>query len=325
MTKINMVTALNQALRQEMQRDNNVIVLGEDVGIDGGVFRVTEGLWKEFGDNRVIDTPLAESGIVGTAIGLAINGFKPVCEIQFDGFTYQSFHQIKQHLTAMRQRSEGTFPVPVVVRFPSGGGIHALEHHSDSPEAFFVHCQGLKVVMPSGPHDAKGLLASAIRDPDPVIFLEPKKLYRSFKEEVPDEAYTIPIGEANVIKEGIHVSIITWGAMVRLALEAAEQLKAQGIDVEIVDVRSLIPLDMPRIIASVKKTGRCVILHEAPGTAGMGAEIATRIQEQAILHLNGPILRVTGFDTPFPQYALEDYYMPNTKRVIAAVKKVMEF
>jgi pyruvate dehydrogenase E1 component beta subunit len=320
-----MVQALNQALRQEMQYDPRVIIMGEDVGINGGVFRVTEGLWKDFGSDRVIDTPLAESGIVGSAVGLAINGMKPVCEIQFDGFTYQSFHQIKQHLTAMRQRSWGTYTTPVVVRFPCGGGVHALEHHSDSPEAFYVHCQGLKVVMPSGPADAKGLLISAIRDPDPVIFLEPKKLYRSFKEEVADEAYTIPLGQANIVRQGKHITIISWGSMLHLSIEANEKLAAMGIDAEIIDLRTLNPLDMPTIMASVKKTGRVVIVEEAPRTGSLGGEIACRIQEFGLLSLQAPVLRVAGFDTPFPQYALEDYYLPNTTRIIRTIKKVMEY
>ncbi|MFH1650318.1 MAG: alpha-ketoacid dehydrogenase subunit beta [Candidatus Woesearchaeota archaeon] len=320
-----MVSALNEALRQEMERDKSVMILGEDVGKDGGVFRVTDGLIDTFGENRVIDTPLAEAGIVGTSIGLAVNGMKPVCEIQFSGFTYQAFHQIKQHMARFRQRSEGDFPLPMVVRAPSSGGIRALEHHSESPEAFYAHCQGLKVVIPSGPKDAKGLLISAIRDPDPVIFLEPKKIYRSFKEEVPDESYTIPLGKAATVREGEHVSLITWGAMVHVCKEAAEKLEKQGIKAEIIDLRTIHPMDTEAVMASVKKTHRAVIVHEAPGTAGFGGEVASRIQEQCLLFMEAPVLRVTGYDVPFPQFALENYYLPDAERVIEAVKKTMGY
>ncbi len=318
-----MVAAINQALKQEMSKDKSVVLLGEDVGVDGGVFRVTDGLIKEFGAERVIDTPLAEAGIVGASIGMAVNGLKPVPEIQFDGFTYQAFHHIKQHMARFSQRSSGTFHLPMVLRAPCGGGVRALEHHSESPEAFFVHSQGIKVVMPSGPYDAKGLLLSAIRDPDPVIFLEPKKCYRSFKEEVPEEEYTIPLGEANIKREGKDVTIVTWGAMTRVCLEAAEKLKEENVDVEIIDLRTIWPLDTEKVIESVKKTGRAVIVHEATRAGGMGGEIAARIQEKCLYNIEAPILRVTGFDVPYPQFALEDYFMPDVFRVVKYVRRVM--
>ena len=323
MTKMHMVAALNQALDQELARDPHVIILGEDVGIDGGVFRVTDGLFKKYGKDRVMDTPIAEAGIIGASTGLAIAGLKPVCEIQFSGFMYQGFHHIKQHLGMMRMRTYGTFTCPIVIRSPATGGIRALELHSESPEAFYVHCQGIKVVMPSGPYDAKGLLISAIRDPDPVIFLEPEKLYRSFKEEVPDEPYTIPIGTAKVIKEGKDVTVLSWGSMLRLCMDVVQQY--QAADIELIDVRTLWPLDMDTILKSVKKTGRVVIVHEAPKAAGMGAELAARIQENVMLSLQAPIIRVSGLDMPFPQFALEKYYLPDANRIIRGIRKAVEF
>lgn len=325
MAQLNMVEALNLALKQEMARDKNVIVIGEDVGKDGGVFRVTEGLFEKFGDSRVFDTPLAESGIVGSAIGLAVNGFKPVVEIQFDGFTYLAFDQIISHLARIRTRSRGRFSCPIVIRFPFSGGIHAPEHHSESPEAFYAHIPGIKVVIPSSPSDAKGLLVAAIRDQDPVIFMEPKKIYRSMKEEVPETDYFVPIGKAKIIVEGGHVTLISWGAMVIKCIEAANELAKKGISVELIDLRTLSPLDKDAVISSVKKTGRCVVVHEAPKTCGFGAEIVALINENAFLNLQAPILRVTGFDTPMPLYKLEEYYLPNSARIIEAVNKVMNF
>lgn len=325
MTKINMVTAINQALRHAMKEDKTVLLMGEDVGLDGGVFRVTDGLQKDFGKDRVIDTPLAEAGIIGTAIGLALNGFKPVAEIQFVGFSYEAFHQINHNMSRFRQRTQGTCTVPMVLRSPMGGGIRALELHSESPETFFVHSQGLKVVVPSGPYDAKGLLLSAIRDPDPVIFLEPEKLYRSFKEEVPQEAYTIPLGEANIVREGTDITLVAWGAMTRMCKEAADKLAEENISAEIVDLRTLWPLDTNKIIESVKKTGRAVVVHEAPRAVGFGAEIVSRIQEKALLSLKAPIGRVTGFDTPYPQFAMEKYFLPNVERIIKGVKDTINF
>ncbi|MFH1590613.1 MAG: alpha-ketoacid dehydrogenase subunit beta [archaeon] len=325
MTKLHMVAALNQALEQEMGLDPTIILLGEDVGVDGGVFRVTDGLINKYGKDRVVDTPLAEAGIVGSAIGLALAGMKPVPEIQFSGFTYQAFHHIKQHMARFRQRSSGTFHLPMVLRAPCSGGIHALEHHSESPEAFFVHCQGLKVVMPSGPSDAKGLLISSIRDPDPVIFLEPKKIYRAFKEEVPDGPFEIPLGKANVLREGSDVTLISWGAMVRVCKEAAENLQGQGVSCDIIDLRTIWPLDEEAILKSVRKTGRAVVVEEAPITASMGSEIAARIQEHALLSLEAPVIRVAGPNLPFPQYALEEFFLPDTYRVVKAVHTVMEY
>lgn len=325
MTHMHMVGALNNALKQAMKKDNKIVILGEDVGVDGGVFRVTDGLINLYGKGRVIDTPLAEAGIVGGSIGMAINGLKPICEIQFSGFSYQAFYHIKQHMARFRQRSNGTFKVPMVLRAPCSGGIRALEHHSESPEAFFVHCQGLKVVMPSGPYDAKGLLLSAIDDPDPVIFLEPKKIYRSFKEEVPEEEYKIPIGKANIKRKGKNITLITWGAMVKLCMEASEKLMEEGIDIEIIDLRSLWPMDTETVIESVKKTGKAIVVHEATRAGGLAGEIIARIQEEAILHLESPIGRVTSFDLPFPQFALEKYYLPDLNRIIKGIKKVVEF
>ncbi len=324
MTIMNMVDAINLALKQEMQKDKTVVVLGEDVGIDGGVFRVTDGLYKMFGENRVLDTPLAESGIVGVSIGMAINGFKPVAEIQFDGFLPPTFDQLLNHASRMRNRSRSRYHVPLVVRLPYGGGVKALEHHSDSPEAFLCHMPGLKVVIPSNPYDAKGLLVSAIRDPDPVVFLEPKRMYRAVKMEVPEDEYTVPLGEAKVVREGYDVTLIAWGAMVRTANEAADKLKDKA-SAEVVDVRTLNPLDEKTILNSVKKTGRVVIIHEAQRTGGFGAEIAAVISEKAMLNLKSPIQRVTGWDVIFPLPKLENYYLPNADRIIKAVEHLMEF
>lgn len=320
-----MVSALNSALKLAMKEDPTVVLLGEDVGIDGGVFRVTDGLQKEYGEDRVFDTPLAEAGIVGSSIGLAINGMKPIPEIQFSGFSYQAFHHVKQHMARFRQRTNGTVNIPMVLRAPCSGGIRALEHHSESPESFFIHCQGLKVVMPSGPYDAKGLMMSAIKDPDPVIFLEPKKIYRSFKEEVPEEAYEIPLEEANIVREGTDVSIITWGAMTRVCVEAAEKLKEEGINVEILDLRTLWPFDIDKIVATANKTRRVVVVQEATRACSLSSEISSQVQERCILNLEAPVERVSGFDIPFPQFSLENYFLPNVGRIMKAVKKVKEF
>lgn len=324
MARLNMVQAINLALRQEMERDPTVLVMGEDVGKDGGVFRVTEGLWQKFGDERVIDTPLSESGIVGTAIGMAIYGLRPIAELQFDGFMYPAFDQLISHAARMRTRSRGRFSVPLVVRAPYSGGIHALEHHSESMENLFVHTPGLKVVIPATPSDAKGLLVSAIHDPDPVIFLEPKRIYRAIKEDVSEENYAIPIGKAKIVREGTDVTFIAWGSMVRECERAAEQL-APKVNAEIIDVRSLYPFDSKTIIGSVKKTGRVVIVHEAPRTGGFGAELAAQVAEKAILNLRAPIERVTGYDTIMPLYKLENYYLPDTAKIIQATNRVMQF
>jgi pyruvate dehydrogenase E1 component beta subunit len=325
MAKLNMVEAINLALREEMERDPTIIILGEDVGREGGVFRVTDKLQEKFGPDRVIDTPLAESGIAGTAFGLAVYGLRPIAEIQFEGFLYPCLDQINNHISRIRNRSRGRFTCPVVIRSPYGGGIHAPEHHSDSPEAILAHIPGIKVVIPSTPYEAKGLLLSAIRDPDPVIFLEPKRIYRAIREEVPEGDYIIPLGKARLVQEGKDVTIVAWGAMVREALNAAEQLKADKIEAEIVDMRTISPIDAETIVASVRKTGRGIVVHEAPKTCGLGAEIVALINEKAFLSLQAPIERVTGFDIPVPLMKTEHYYLPNPKRIIQAVKKVMSF
>jgi pyruvate dehydrogenase E1 component beta subunit len=320
-----MVEAINLALREEMERDDRIIILGEDVGRDGGVFRVTEGLLEKFGANRVIDTPLAESGIVGTALGMALYGLRPIAEIQFDGFLYPCIDQITNHIGRIRNRSRGRFTSPLVIRVPYGGGIHAPEHHSESPEAILAHIPGIKVVIPSSPNEAKGLLLSSIRDPNPVIFLEPKRIYRAIREEVLEGNHPIPLGKARIVKEGKDVTVLAWGAMVREVLTASEELKREKIDLEIIDLRTISPMDVNSIIASVKKTGRAVIVHEAPKTCGLGAEIIALINEKAFLSLQAPIERVTGFDVPVPLFKSEHYYFPNPKRIEMAVKKVMNF
>jgi 2-oxoisovalerate dehydrogenase E1 component beta subunit len=321
---LNILQAINLALKEEMHRDDRVVVLGEDVGVLGGVFRATDGLLKEFGENRVIDTPLNEAGIIGIAMGMAIYGLVPVAEIQFQDFIFTGFEEIINHLAKMRYRSGGQFATHVVIRTPYGGGIKGGHYHSQSGEAYFAHTAGLKVVIPSTPYDAKGLLKAAIRDPDPVIFMEPKKIYRSIREDVPDDDYIVPLGKARLVKEGSDVTIYTYGAMTYVALEAAELASKEGYDVEIIDLRTLIPLDIYTIIDSIKKTGRAIILHEAPKTLGFGAEISALISEKAIEYLKAPIIRVTGFDTPFP-YTLENLYLPNSYRVLKAIKHVMTY
>jgi 2-oxoisovalerate dehydrogenase E1 component beta subunit len=330
MPEMNIIQAVNDALRLEMRRDPRVVVLGEDVGRFGGVFRATTGLQEEFGADRCIDTPLAESGIIGAAIGMALYGMRPVPEIQFADFIYPAYDQIVSELAKLRYRSGGEYPAPVVIRTPVGGGIRGGHYHSQSPEALFTHIAGLKVVCPSNPIDAKGLLASAIRGEDPIIFMEPKRVYRASKAVVPEGEYTIPIGEAKVLRESAHggggraVTVLTWSAMVHTAMEAAARGEEQGYDLEVVDLRTLVPYDIDTILASVKKTGRVVIAHEAPRTSGFGAELAATIQEKAILHLEAPILRVTGFDTPFP-YTLEHEYLPDANRILDAVERVVSF
>ncbi|MCB9370817.1 alpha-ketoacid dehydrogenase subunit beta [Candidatus Woesearchaeota archaeon] len=321
--KVHMVAAINAALKQEMQKDPSVMCLGEDIGVNGGVFRVTDKLQEEFGKDRVVDTPLAEAGIVGASIGLALGGMKPIPEIQFSGFSYQAFHHIKQHMARFRQRTHNTMHLPMVLRAPCSGGIRALEHHSESPEAFFIHCQGIKVVMPSGPYDAKGLLISAIRDPDPVVFLEPKKIYRSFKEEVPEEEYTLELGKAKLVKEGKDVTIITWGAMLKVVEAAAELCK--DVDLEIIDLRTLWPYDMETLVKSTNKTGRVVVVQEATRACSLASDIAANLQERCILKLEAPIERVSAWDIPFPHFALENYFLPNPQRVLKSIRKVREF
>jgi len=318
-----MVQAINNALREEMRRDDRVVVLGEDVGKNGGVFRCTEGLIDEFPD-RVFDTPLAEGGIIGSAIGMALYGLRPVPEIQFMDFIYPAFDQIVSEAAKMRYRSGGQYTVPMTIRTPYGGGIRGGHYHSQSSEAYFCHTPGIKVVVPSTPSDAKGLLTSSIRDPDPVLFLEPKKLYRAFREEVPEGEHTVPIGKALVRRAGKDVSLFAWGYMAQVCLEAAEKAAGKGVEAEVVDLRSLVPLDVDAVLDSVKKTGRAVVVYEAPRTGGYGGEISALLAEKAIEYLRGPIVRVAGFDTPFP-YALEDVYMPNPDRVLAGIDKVMAF
>ncbi len=324
MPEMNIIQAVNDALKLEMHRDPRVLVLGEDVGRFGGVFRATTGLYEEFGPERCVDTPLAESGIIGTAIGMALYGLRPVPEIQFADFIYPAYDQIVNELAKMRYRSGGEYPAPLVIRTPVGGGIKGGHYHSQSPEALFIHVPGLKVVMPSNPVDAKGLLLSSIRDDDPVIFMEPKRVYRAAKGDVPLEDYTIPLGVAKTVRPGNQVTILAWGAMVHTCLEAAEQGAQVGYDLEVIDLRTLLPFDVEAILASVQKTGRVVIVHEAPRTCGFGAELAATIQERAILHLEAPILRVTGFDTPFP-YTLEHEYLPDAARILDAVERVVNF
>jgi len=324
MAKLNMVQALNLALHQEMKKDDSVLVLGEDVGVDGGVFRVTEGLLGEFGEERVIDTPLAEAGIVGTAIGMALYGLRPVAEIQFAGFDYQAFHQVEEHAARLRWRSQGSYHVPMVLRMPYAGGVRALEHHSESREAYYAHTPGLKTVIPSGPRIARALLISAIRDPDPVIFYEPKSLYRAFREEVPEEEETAPLGKAQIAREGKEVTVIAYGAMLTQALQAAEQLeKEDGVQAEVIDVLTLSPMDDETMAESVRKTGRAVIVHEASRSFGPGAEIVSRLVEKSFWQLEAPIRRVTGFDTIIPLMAYEQLYLPSAARIVRAAREVL--
>ncbi|MBI4050950.1 MAG: alpha-ketoacid dehydrogenase subunit beta, partial [Elusimicrobia bacterium] len=295
------------------------------VGLNGGVFRVTEGLQKMFGENRVIDTPLAELGIVGTSVGLAMYGLRPVCEIQFDGFLPPTMDQVICHLGRLRQRTNGRFTVPLVLRAPHGGGVHAPEHHSDSPEAYFCHTPGIKVVIPSTPQDAKGLILAAIKDPNPVIYFEPKRIYRSVKEPVPSEPYEIPIGVARIAREGKDVTIISWGAMVQTCLQAAERMKQGGTEAEILDLRTLAPLDLETILRSVEKTGRAVIVQEAPFTCSLASEISALIHERALLKLQAPVKRITGWDTRIPLFKLEKYYFPDPDRILRGVKSVLNY
>ena len=325
MSKLNLVQAINQALHHEMERNPDLVLLGEDIGRDGGVFRVTEGLIEQFGERRVVDTPLSESAIVGAAIGMAAYGLTPVVEIQFMGFVYAAMEQLISHAARLRTRTRGRYTCPLVVRAPYGGGIHAPEHHSESTEAFFVHTPGLKVVVPSTPAEAKGLLLSSIRDPDPVLFLEPARIYRAIKEEVPEGEYVIPLGQARVVLEGKDVTLITWGAMLHPALKAANRMAEKGVEAEVIDLRTLSPLDSATLLKSVEKTGRAVIVHEAPRTCGLGAEIAAQICEEALLFLHAPVARVAGFDTPIPLPKMEKYYLPDVDQIVEAIEQVMGF
>jgi len=324
MPAMTMVQAIQDALRTAMRGDPRVVVIGEDVGLNGGVFRVTEGLQAEFGAERVTDTPLAENGIVGAAIGMALYGMRPVVEIQFVDFIYPAFDQIVSELAKMRWRSAGQYASPVIIRAPYGGGIRGGLYHSQSPEAYFCHTAGLTVVIPSTPGDAKGLLLEALAGEDPVVFLEPKRLYRSVREDVPEGGHRVPLGKARVARAGEHVTVLAYGAMVPVAVEAAEQAAARDWSVEVLDLRTLVPLDADAVLESVRKTGRVVILHEAPRTCGYGAELSALIAERALTSLQAPVLRVTGYDTPFP-YTLEHSYLPDAPRVTRALEHVMSY
>lgn len=323
--KLTMVQAVTDGMRVMMKEQENVIVLGEDVGQNGGVFRATDGLVAEFGDQRVIDTPLAESGIIGTSIGLAMNGFKPIAEMQFLGFIYPAFNQIMTHASRIRARTLGAFTVPMVIRAPFGAGVRAPEIHSDSVEALFTGMPGMKVVVPSNPYDAKGMLISAIEDPDPVLFLEPMRCYRSTKMDVPDGKYNVPLGKAARLQEGDDVTIFAYGAMIDVVTKAAKTAEEKGIKCDVIDLRTLYPLDKEMIAESVQKTGRAVIVHEAPGTGGLGETIMSLINDTSFLYMKAPVERVTGFDTPVPMFALEDHYLPSAERVVQAIEKVTQF
>jgi len=325
MAEINLVQAVNLALARAMAEDANVLVLGEDVAAEGGVFRATDGLLKRFGPDRVLDTPLAENAIAGLSVGLAAQGFRPIAEIQFTGFIYPAIDQLVNHASRLRTRTRGRLSCPMVVRSPAGGGIRAIEHHSESPEAMFAHIPGLRVVIPSSPARAYGLLLAAIRDPDPVVFLEPTRLYRAAREEVDDDGVALPLDRCFVLREGSDITFVTWGAMIKETLAAAETLAAEGIGVEVVDVATLKPLDTDSVLESVAKTGRCVVVHEAPLTGGCGAEIAARIAERGLISLLAPIERVAGWDTVMPLPRLEQNYLPGEARILAAARRILAY
>lgn len=325
MPDVTLVEAVNLALARAMADDESVIVIGEDVGADGGVFRATQGLVGRFGTERVRDTPLAEAAIAGIAVGLATQGFRPVAEIQFDGFMYPTLDQMANHASRLRARTRGRLTCPMVLRAPYGGGIHAPEHHSDSPEAFFAHIPGLRVVIPSSPQRAYGLLLAAIRDPDPVVFLEPKRLYRALKETVEDDGQALPLDACFALREGRDLTLVAWGAMLTQSLAAADALARDGISADVLDVATLKPLDATAILRSVERTGRCVIVHEAPLTGGFGGEIAARVAEHALLSLLAPVRRVTGFDCAMPLPRLEQHYMPSVARILEACRDVMSY
>ena len=321
-TNATMVEAINDALHAEMAGDDRVVVFGEDVAESGGVFRATDGLKEAFGGDRVVDTPISEIAIVGGAIGLAVYGFRPVAEIQFSGFLPIAFDQLVSHASRMRVRTQGEWTAPLVVRTPYGAGVRALEHHEESLEGAYGHVPGIKVVIPSTSYDTKGLLLSAIRDPDPVLFMEPKHVYRSFREAIPEDDYTVPIGEAAVRREGEEVTVIAWGAMMQLAEEAIEEL---GVDAELIDLRTISPMDTETVVESVRKTGRAVVVHEGHRSGGWGAELVASINDEALMYLEAPIERVTGFDTPVPLLSMEDYYLPNPPRIAAGIERVLEY
>ncbi len=326
MAKLNMVQAINLAMHQEMAKDKDVLVIGEDVGVDGGVFRLTDGLLDKFGKERVIDSPLAESAIIGTSIGMAMAGLKPICEMQFSGFSYLMMGQFEGHATRMRARTHGQYTLPMVIRMPFGGGVRALEHHSESREATYAHLPGAKVVTPSGPRNARALLLAAIRDPDPVVFMEPKHSYRAFREEVPDEEEVLPLGKAQVVQEGNDLTLISWGAMMRPTLKAAAKIeKERGTSIEIIDLLSIAPLDYHTFAESVKKTGRCVVVQEAPRSFGVSSEIVARINDEAFLYLEAPVGRMTGYDVITPYFGREKSYLPNAERVARAIGETLDF
>lgn len=322
---MNMVNAINQALDIKLKQDRNYIVYGEDVGVEGGVFRVTEGLQQKYGKERVFDSPLAEAGIAGTAVGMAMAGLRPVIEMQFSGFSYPAFNQIISHVSRMQNRSRGNFKMPVVIRMPYGGGINALEHHSESMEAIWGHIPGLKVVIPSTPHDAKGLMISAMESDDPVIFMEPKRIYRAIKQEVEEDHFTVPIGKAKVLSPGKDVTVVAYGAMIREVQKAAAKAKKEGIDVEIIDLRSIYPIDRETIASSVKKTGRILTVHEGPSSFGVASEISQIALEEAFLHLEAPPKRVAGFDTIVPLPKGEHHYMINGDKIFYEIMRTVKF
>lgn len=326
MALMNMVSALNLAMDDALREDDSVVLLGQDIGVDEGVFRVTANLLKRYGDRRVIDTPLAEGAIVGGAVGMALYGLKPVAEMQFSGFAYQAFHQVEQHVSRFRNRTRGRFSVPLVIRMPYGGGIRAVEHHSESREAYYAHTPGLRMVIPSTPRNTRALLLESIRHPDPVIFFEPKAVYRAFKEEVPEEPETMPLGKAQVVREGSEITLIAYGAMMRPTLEAADDLTdADGVSVEVVDLLTVAPMDTETIVNSVAKTGRAVVIHEGPRRCGIGAEIVARIVENVLTDLEAPVRRLTGYDVHFPYFARERAFLPNADRIVHAAREVLEF
>ena len=325
MAEWTLLDAVNQAFVSEMRRDENVVVLGEDVGVNGGVFRATDGLIDEFGASRVVDTPLAESVIVGMAIGMAAQGLKPIAELQFMGFIYPAVDQIINHASRLRNRTRGRLTCPMVIRAPFGGGIHAPEHHSESTEALFAHMPGVRVVIPSSPARAYGLLLAAIRDPDPVVFLEPKRVYRLGKQAVEDNGESLPLDTCFVLRAGVDVTLVSWGASIRETLEAARRLSQSGVDAEVIDVATVSPLDMETILDSVARTGRCVIVHEAARSCGVGAEIAARLADEGLMSLLAPVRRVTGYDIVMPLYRHEDQYMPGVNRILDAVQETMEY
>lgn len=322
---LTLIQGVNEGLKTMLKEDKNVLLLGEDIGVNGGVFRATDGLQKEFGENRVIDTPLSEAGFVGTAVGMALNGLKPVVEIQFLGFIYPAYEQIATHVTRTRSRTMGHYSLPMVIRAPYGAGVRSPEIHSDSVEALFTHMPGIKVVCPSNAYDAKGLLIAAIEDPDPVLFLEPMRLYRGKRMDVPAEKYTVVLGKGQTLQSGEDVTVFAWGAMVPIAEQAAAEMREQGISCDVIDLRTLYPLDKDIIAESVQKTGRVVIVHEAHATGGVGSEITSIINDTSFLYLKAPIERVTGFDVPVPLFAIESDYLPTADRVKEAIKKVVEF